>query len=126
MYSRYYEFNEEIAYLEQGKIFKEEVQKHIPGKLNKLGIQCLHRIQKELPVVYKQIEQSANGANVSIEDLFGIMSYEFFEVPFSFDHCTDITVNLNGHILKGHNEDLNGNIYNTAIIKHITGSGWYT
>lgn len=126
MYSRYYEFNEKEAAYKVGCLFKKDVQSIKPAYIPKELTDCLNKVKKELPKIYEEIKQSALGAEITIEEMFGIMAYEFYEDPFSFDHCTDVTKIINGRVLKGHNEDLNGNKTNTAIIKRNTENGWYT
>lgn len=127
MYSRYYEFDIKEAAYEVGKLFKQDVQKHVMKEFPAELIKGLEKIQKTLPTIYEEIVQSAKGADVSLEEMFSVMAYEFYSAPFHFDRCTDITAILeDGRIVKGHNEDLNGTISNTAIIKRKTENGWFT
>ena len=124
---RLFEFKENEASFNIGKIFSDAIRGKVSGikDLNENFYVMKRKLIDTYPKYYKEICDRAKGAGVDKDKYLLFVSYELYES--NNEKCTDIIVkNSKGEILCGHNEDGPYTLNNSAIIKYITETGWYT
>ncbi|MCL2280521.1 C45 family peptidase [Candidatus Saccharibacteria bacterium] len=123
---RYFEFEENEAGVNIGRIFSDAIRKRVAGSGNftKNFYVMKQKLINTYPKYFQEVCDRARGAGVDEDKYLLFVSYELCGI--NSEKCTDVIVkNSRGEILYGHNEDGSYTLDNSAMVKHSTDKGWY-
>ena len=82
------------------------------------------RLESEYPDALLHAYGRADGAGADREAYLLYLCYELWEGRET-ERCSDIIAAQGGRVLMGHNEDGGYSVGNSALLKCVTGNGWY-
>lgn len=115
-----------------GKLFQAELckgAKKASSRLQEAEIRkdfeaVRHRLESEYPDYLQHAYGRADGAGADRDSYLLFLCYEIWE-DRGKEACSDIIVADHGRVIMGHNEDGPYSSENSALVKCVSGDGWY-